>query len=65
MTLERGDELVKKRGGATNLVRVVSVGKGSAVLEHADNKPRRQEARTWPVSLDESGLPEGYRRVKP
>lgn len=66
MTLRVGDVLEKKRGGGTRKVRVVRVGRLSAVLEGLSTsaKTRRNEVRTHAVNLDKDGMPEGYRRVE-
>jgi len=63
--LRVGDVLVKMRGGGTRKVRVLRVGKLSAVLEgmSESSKTRRNEVRTHAVNLGADGLPEGYRRA--
>jgi hypothetical protein len=65
MRLREGDVLVKKRGGASRRVKVVSVGRLSAILESLAPRVlagRRNAVRTHAVNLGEDGLPEGYRR---
>lgn len=69
MTLRVGDVLEKKRGGGTRKVRVLRLGKLSAVLEGIAPtiQIRRNSVRTHAVNLDADGMPEGYRKatVKP
>jgi hypothetical protein len=63
--LRVGDVLEKTRSGGRRKVKVLRVGKFSAILEDMaqTNQSRTNGVKTHAVNLGADGLPEGYRRA--